>query len=145
MSARTASLRLFSIAAAVSVAATSVSAQQKPGGAPTRVIVRAWANGEPIADLKPADLTIRVDGKEREVRSLDVVKAPAADAAAPAPAPAGPAAAPKPSAIAAPFATNTGGGPTTAAPAAPGGREFLFILDDESIAAGQEEPVRKAI
>ena len=145
MSPRTFSLRFFSILAAVSLAAAAPSAQQKPGGGPTKIIVRAWANGEPVADLKPADLTIRVDGKQREVRSLDVVKAPAADAAAPAAAPAAAAAAPKPSAIPAPFATNKGGTTAAAAPAAPGAREFLVILDDESIAPGQEEPVRKAV
>ena len=147
MSARTFSLR-FLIAATATVAATSTSAQQKPGAGPTKVIVRAWASGEPITDLKPADLTIRVDGKQREVRSLDLVKAAPADAAAPAATPATPAAAaaPKASALPAPFATSSSvAAAAPAAAAAPGSREFMIVLDDESIAAGQEEPVRKAV
>ena len=126
------------------VAATALSAQEgrpRPGGSATRLIVRAMANGQPVADLKPEDLTVRVDGKPREVKSLDLVSAgsaPAAPAAAAAaPAPAGPK-------LPAPFETNVASGaPAAANPSS--GREFLFLVDEEGVGAGQEEPVRKAI
>ncbi|MEO6213044.1 MAG: hypothetical protein ABIP65_05390, partial [Vicinamibacterales bacterium] len=75
------------------------------------------------------ELSIKTDGKQREVKSLELIVAAAA--AAPAPV--------APSTLPAPFATN-------AAAAAPGGgREFLIILDDEGIGAGREDPARRAI
>ena len=72
------SLRFLPVCAGVIMAAVAVSARQggqKPGGSPTRVIVRAVANGQPLADLKPEDVSIRVDGRAREVKALDLVTA----------------------------------------------------------------------
>lgn len=136
------SLRVLAVLAGVTMAAVSVSADQggqRPGGGgPTRVIVRAVANGQPVADLKPEDVSIRVDGRAREVKNLELVTAgPSGGAPAPAAA-----AAPAASTLPPPFSTNA----ATAAAAAPqGGREFLILLDEEGVGPGQEEPVRKAV
>ena len=129
------------------VAVTALSAQegrQRPGGGPggaTRLIVRAMANGQPVADLKAEDLTVRIDGKPREVKALELVTAGTG-----APAPAGPAAtaAPPGPKLPAPFDTNAAGGAPEAASQS-GGREFVFLVDEEGVGAGQEDPVRKAV
>ena len=149
---RAMSFRSFPILACLALTAAPAFAQaknplgeppkpsaQKPSAA-TRVIVRALSSaGQPVTDLKPADVTIRTDGKDRPVKSLDLVTVPAG---AP-PAPGAPAAAAAPaSTLPAPFSTNSGA-PAAAAPG--GGREFLIILDEEGIGPGREEPVRKAI
>lgn len=116
--------------------AAALSAQQAaPGGSGTRFIVRAVSNGEPVADLKPADVTLRINGKPHEVSSLQLVSA--AETAA---APAG-AAAPA-STLPPPFSSNTAvieaGGPAS-------GREFLIVLDEDGIGPGQDAPVKTAI
>lgn len=136
------SLRIVPVLTGVTLAAVAVSANQggqRPAGSgPTRVIVRAVANGQSVADLKAEDLSIRIDGKPREVKSLDVVTASTGGGTTAAPA----AAAAPVASLPPPFATNTG----AAAPAASqGGREFLILLDEEGVGPGQEEPVRKAI
>ena len=118
----------------VAAAAVAVSAQgtgQRPAGG-GRVIVRVLTNaGEPVTDLKKEELTLRTDGKQREIRELEMVRVTAERAAEPA--------VPS-SALPAPFATNT-------ATAASGDRtrQFLILLDEEGIAAGREEPVRLAL
>ena len=124
---------LLAAGAASTLAGSGAPRQGAPGG--TRVIVRALTSaGEPVTDLKASDLTIRTDGKPREVKALDLVTI-AADLPAPGAAPAVSA-----STLPAPFATNS------AAPtAAPGGREILFILDEEGVGPGREEPLRNAV
>lgn len=140
----------FSVLACLVLSATTAAAQaknhlgeppkpttQKPAG-PSTMIVRALTDaGQPVTDLKAEEITIRTDGRDRKVQGLELVSVASAAAPAAGPAPAKPA-----STLPAPFATNTappagrGGG---------GGREFLIILDEEGIAVGREEPVRKAI
>jgi hypothetical protein len=118
--------------AAAATLATAVPAAQEGS---SQVVVRAvTGDGQPVLDLKPGDVTIRVDGREREVTSLDLVKP---DAAA---APAGAASAPAASSLPAPYATNE-------APdaGATGGREFLIVIDDEGIGIGRESAVRDAV
>ena len=140
--------RSLSLVTGVAVAAATLSAQgggQRPagggpGGGPTRLIVRALANGQPVADLKAEDLTIRVDGRPREVKGLELVTAGSAPAA-----PAAPDAAPAAPKLPAPFDTNAAPAAAANATASAGGREFVFLLDEEGVGAGQEEPVRKAI
>ena len=102
----------------------------------SQFIVRALNGaGEPVTDLKPEEVSIRTDGKERKIQSLELVTVKTAAAAPAAGAPAKPAAA-----LPAPYSTNS------AAPAAaPGGRDFLFILDEEGIGPGREAPVRQAV
>lgn len=141
--------RSFSVLACVALAATSASAQRgwdpledskKPASSakpapPTQMIVRALTGtGQPVTDLKAEEIVIRADGRDRKVQSLELVTVPAGGAPGATAAPAA-----KASALPAPFATNT-------APAAAGrSREFLIILDEEGIAPGREEPVRKAV
>lgn len=132
--------RLFgSILIGACLGAGAAAAAQRPEAPAegTRVIVRALTSaGQPVTDLTAADLTIRTDGKERQVSSLELMSAAAAPAA-PAAAPPVVAAAPLPP----PFSTNT----EAAAAPATGGREFLIILDEEGIGPGLEGPVRRAI
>ncbi|MDQ2674828.1 MAG: hypothetical protein M3Y40_09260, partial [Chloroflexota bacterium] len=116
------------------LAGAAVSAQQGAAGG-TRFIVRAVSNGEPVADLKPADITLRINGKPTEVSSLQFVSA--ADAA-----PAAAAAGPKPSNLPPPFSSNTA---SAGASGPAGGREFLIVLDEDGIGPGQEGPVKLAI
>ena len=118
--------------AAVATITTAVPAAQEGG---SQVVVRAvTGDGQPVLDLEPGDLTIRVDGREREVTSLELVRPTAGGA--PADAPSAPAASPLP----APYATNDApdGG-------ASGGREFLIVIDDEGIGTGRESAVREAV
>jgi len=126
--------RVVHTCAAVALAAvvSADSPAQAPSGG-SRFIVRAVGSAGPIADLKREELSIKTDGKQREVKTLELVDTASASGAGPAPAP-------PPSTLPAPFATNA------ASPAASSaGREFLIVLDDEGIGAGREEPVRKAV
>jgi len=124
---------LGAVAATVGMSAAGREAQDA-GSA--QVVVRAVTNDSaPVLDLKAGDLTIRVDGRERAVTSLELVR-PTAAAAPAAAAPAAPASSPLP----APYATNATG---AAGPA--GGREVILLIDDEGIGTGREEPVRQAV
>jgi hypothetical protein len=124
---------------AVGIAATIIvaDARSQAQTGTSQVIVRAVnRDGRPVLDLKPGDVSVRVDGADREVKALELVR-PAEGNAAPA--------APTPTAAPAsnlppPYATNAGGdsGPSS-------GREVLLLVDDEGIAPGREEPVRQAI
>ena len=146
-------LRVLLLVAAVAVGATPAAAQRgwnpldddpkqpsQPTKAPgaSRMIVRAvTAAGQPVTDLKAEEVTIKTDGRDRKITDLTLVTAPKGG---PGGAPAAATAAPPASTLPAPFATNA------AAPAAaPGTREFLFILDEEGIGPGREEPVRKLV
>ena len=85
------------------------------------------ADGKPVADLKPDQISLRVAGRDRVVKSLELVRA-VEDAATAAPAPVLPE----------PFGSNSGGGGTT-------GRHFLFAVEDEGLRAGIERQVRDAV
>jgi hypothetical protein len=132
MRVRTRSVRVF---AALGLAAIAVSTETGLQ-AQSQVVVRAVSSdGQPVLDLRPEEVTIRTDGKAREVKSLELVR-PSGEAA---PAPAA-GALPAPSALPPPYATNAAG------PAASkGSRELLIAIDDEGIGSGREEPVRDAI
>ncbi len=78
--------RLLLGCAALASVATHVSAVG-PAQAPatgSRFIVRAVGPDGPIADLKREELSIKTDGKQREVKALELVT-PASGAAAVAP------------------------------------------------------------
>src|SRR5687768_14238280 len=132
---------------ALTVATASAQAKNPLGEAPkqaapkpalaAQIVVRALTStGQPVADLKAEEVTIRTDGRDRKIQSLTLVSVPTGGAP-----PAAAAPKPKPSNLPAPFSTNA----AREAAGAPGGREFLIILDEEGIAAGREEPVRKAV
>lgn len=143
--------RSFSVLACLAMTVATASAQRgwDPLGSPPKkeapraagpntIVVRALTStGQPVTDLKAEEVTIRTDGRDRKIQELTLVSVPAGGAPAAAAAPA-----PKPSNLPAPFSTNAA---RTEAAGAPGGREFLIILDEEGIAAGREEPVRKAV
>jgi hypothetical protein len=80
-------------------------------------------DGRPVTNLEPGDVTIRIAGKPRDVRSLDLVELAGGD-----PAPAGPA---RP-----PFATNV---------AAAGGRTLLLVVDDDSVELGREQGLKRSL
>src|SRR3972149_4281996 len=101
------------------VAAVSAFAQ-----APVTMSFRAMTDaGQPVLDLKPADVSLKVDGKAREVRALELVTI--GGGAKPGPVPARPA-----------FGSNT---------AADVGRDVILAVDEESIAPGKEPPVQDAL
>lgn len=100
-------------------------APQKPaGGSGSLVTIHFRATtGEavPVTDLRSNDVTLKVKGRDREIRSFELIQfrgLPGGVARAPIPPP---------------FATN--GSPA-------GRRDTLFLIDDESIPSGAEPPVR---
>jgi hypothetical protein len=120
------------LAALLVLAGTAVPAGVEPqasGNAPAFVDFRAvTAEGEPVADLKTSDVTLRVDGRARTLKSLELVRVGRGSA---------PAAA---SALPPPFVTNadTPSGAGTQ-------RELLIVLDELSISPGKEAPVRESV
>ncbi len=109
----------------------NVTAQSTNGQGVVRAVTR---EGQPVTDLKPGDLSIKIDGKAREIKGLELVEPKAAtaagDAAAAAPA----------STLPPPYTTNT-----ASAPVPKGAREILIAVDDEGIGSGREGPVRDAV
>lgn len=83
------------------------------------------ADGRPVTDLTPADVSIRIDGRSRTVHSLQFVEMAQPIAAS------GPAAPLPP-----PFGSNT---------MADAGRAFVLVVDDESFRPGREHPMREAV
>jgi len=86
------------------------------------------ADGVSIADLKAEEVTIKLDGRTRAVRSLRLVK----QADLPQDNPLAARQAPPP----VPFATNG---------IAESGRSFVIVIDDESFRPGRERPLRAAL
>lgn len=118
---------LAAVALAVYVAVPAVPASaQPPKGAPgVRVDFRAFAeDGSPIADLKAEELSLKVNGKPRAIKSLNLFKTIGGDAAAPG------------SGLPAPYATNIVGA---------SGRVLHVLIDDDSIAPGRENALREAM
>ena len=98
---------------------------QGSGAAPIKVQFRAVAeDGQPLLDLKPADVSLRFNGKPREIRSLGLVQPGAAPGAAASPA------------LPAPFASNVSAEP---------GRDVLIVYDDVSLAPGKEQSLRDGV
>jgi VWFA-related protein len=83
--------------------------------------------GQPVLDLKPEEVTLKVDGKTRTLRSLALMSVGAGSDSSN-----NPASEPPP----APFVTND---------LSDGGRAFVLMIDDESLKIGNEQPVRDAI
>jgi hypothetical protein len=105
------------------VAATAGRAPQGGAGSAT-IKFTALADGNPVPDLKAGDLALKVDGKPREILSVQFVDLRKAETTA----------APK-SAIDPPFTTNA----ATAA-----GRDVYILIDEESIAPGRDVAVKEA-
>jgi VWFA-related protein len=117
------------LAAALLASSSTRLAARQPAAAPVLVDFRAVSeDGRPIEDLTPADVTLRVGGRARAVKSLEFIRI-AADAPG---APATPALPP-------PFATNV----RASGPAGP--RDVLIVIDELSIAPGKEPPIRESL
>jgi hypothetical protein len=131
---RTPSFRLPAcLAAILLLGGVAILAGVEPQGAsgPTVFVdFRAVsAEGEPVADLKPSDVTLRVGGRVRPVKSLELVRVGGGT----------PAAAPA-SKLPAPFVSNA-----SQASGAGTQREVLLVIDELSIAPGKEAPVRESL
>lgn len=107
--------------------AGGVSPVQGGAEALTVDFVAMSADGRPVADLKAEEVSLRVGGRNRAVKSLRLVKFDA-------PAGAGPSAGLPP-----PFATNADGAGGAAS------RSVLFVIEDESLRPGAERELRDQI
>jgi VWFA-related protein len=83
-------------------------------------------DGQPVTDLRAEDLTLRIDGRTRPVKSLRLVQvgAPPADPNEAS------------TTLAAPYGSNDG---------AEFGRNILIVIEDESILAGSEQDTKEAL
>lgn len=132
-SIRRCSASLFVTAAVLALwAIPAVRAQQtgRSGAGETQTAVVDFVvvsrDGQPVVDLKGEEVTLRIDGKMRPLKSLEFVRFSASAATAsdsgrgPAPA----------------FATNA---------AQEAARVFVLVVDDESMPIGQEKKLREAL
>ena len=85
------------------------------------------AKGQAVTDLVTADVSIRIDGKPRQIRSLQFVRREKASLAG------GPASTPLPL----PFGSNVSGGSAH--------RTVFVIFDNETLPAGREQRVRDGV
>ena len=113
------------------------AAQQSQDARGTQVaavdfVVVSKADGQPVTDLKPEEVTLRIDGKPRPIKTLQFVRMSAAISGP------GSAATMPESDVAAPFATNRA--TTAEAP-----RAIVLVVDDESMPIGQEQKLRSAL
>ena len=111
----------------ISVIAAGVLRAEPPpdmqqGGGLTVDFLALSGTGQHVTDLQPADVSIKVGGKQRTVSSLRYTKV---DSGGTAPA----------SALAAPFAVNT----------ASTGRNLLILIDNESLKVGTERAIRESL
>ena len=120
------------VVAALLIAPTAaVAGEPQAATVPFRAL---GADGQPVADLKVGDVSLKVDGRAREIKSFELVDLRKAAAAAP-----DAAAAPK-SDVPPPFATNGGGGGGGSAV-----RDVFLLVDEESISIGKDAAVKEAI
>ena len=118
-------MRFLAPSAAILLSAVTLSAQQTAAPqfrAGTELVAVDFQvideSGRPITDLKPADLTLRVDGRNRDIRALQFVKVAATSAES-----AGPVAS-----LPLPFATNDAITP---------GRIVIIVIDHEQLRPGE--------
>src|SRR5687768_6579496 len=113
---------LIALAAAASLVAQQRSVEH--GRDLIRIDVAAVTRGgEPVTDLRPEELEVRLAGRVRPIKSLQLVSAGAAGSAA------GPALPP-------PFGTNAESSE---------GRSLILVIDEDSFRAGREAPLREAV
>lgn len=123
-------IRLVCLAITITVAGGALAAQAPQPSRPERGadllsfdFVAVTNEGYPIADLRADEISLRVGGRRRTVRSLQLIStADDSDPAAPDLPPA--------------FATNAG---------LREGRAFTLIIDDDSFRSGIEGPLRAAV
>jgi VWFA-related protein len=120
-------LALAAVLASVSVDFTGARTPQSPERTLVIDFYALGPDGTGLADLRQDEVTVRINGRTRAVRSLRMVRQaapPPADPLALAPA------------VPDPFATNR---------AAEAGRAFIVVVDDESFRPGRERPIRSAL
>ena len=102
----------------------AAAAQSGKGGPQVRIDFRALADdGSQVPDLKTQDITLKVNGKARQVHSLSLFRAIGAPAA-------------PGSALPPPYGTNAVGHT---------GRVVHILIDDDSISPGREGQVKEAV
>jgi VWFA-related protein len=84
------------------------------------------ATGRPVPDLRPEEVTLKVDGQARSIRTLQLITVAPGSSGGGAP-PAIP--------LPPPYGTNT---------ASEAGRTAVIVLDDQSLPPGREGPLREA-
>jgi hypothetical protein len=110
---------------AVAMTASPAFAQPAKASAAVRIDFRALTDeGQQVTDLKADEITLKVNGKPRQIQSLSVFHG-----AASSPATGG-------STLPAPYATNAVGHE---------GRVIHMLIDDDSIAPGREGELREAV
>lgn len=113
-------LRRFLVFATALVAVSMTVTTDAQSGAPQSVdFVALTADGAPVTDLAAGQVTIKVGGRDRAVTSLEFVRLDAHTNVLPAP-----------------FATNS---------ALDSGRDFVIVIDEESMPIGSEIPVKQAL
>ena len=104
----------------------SASGQQRQVGGPAGDLavdfIVVGANGQPVADLQPGDVSIKIAGKQRTISALEMKRVEASSGGGGGSAPA-------------PFATN----------AASTGRSLMIIVDNDSLRAGSERKIRENV
>lgn len=109
----------------LALAPAAAHAQSAKASTAVKIDFRALTEeGQQVTDLKPDEITLKVNGKLRQLQSLGVFHAAAAD-----PSPGG-------SALPPPYATNAVGR---------NGRVIHVLIDDDSITPGREGQVRDAM
>jgi hypothetical protein len=110
--------------AEASASKAAAAAQPAKGSAPVRIDFRALTDeGQQVADLKPDEVSLKVNGKPRQIQSLSLMQGSVE------PSSGGPTLPP-------PFASNAVGR---------GGRVIHLLIDDESISPGREGQVKDAV
>jgi hypothetical protein len=143
---KTAAVAVLVIVAGAVGAAQQAGRDDRAGTTGTLDFVVVSRDGTPVTDLKPEELTLRVNNRERPIRSLQYIRLAGAVAERPSAATAGagagaPAASgqtPAPVDVAPPYATNLS--TTSDIP-----RLIVIIVDDESMPIGQEQSLRTAL
>lgn len=104
---------------------TAAAAQSGKGGPHVRIDFRALSDdGSQVPDLKPEEITLKVNGKARNLKSLTLFRATAA------------AATEGVSSLPAPYGSNAVG---------QNGRVIHILIDDDSISPGREVQVKEAV
>jgi hypothetical protein len=117
--------RLSSALVVLALTPAAATAQPQKAGAAVRIDFRALTDdGQQVTDLKPEDITLKVNGKPRQIQSLSVFHGAAS----------GPATGR--STFPPPYATNAVGRE---------GRVIHMLIDDDSIAPGRELEVKEAV
>src|SRR5947208_2866915 len=108
--------------AVLAIFPVAVGAQPARASSVVKIDFRALTDeGQQVGDLKPDEITLKVNGKPRQLQWLGVFRSAASDA-------------PRGSSLPPPYATNAVG---------TSGRVIHVLIDDDSITPGREGQVRE--